>query len=145
MRSDSKGEGKIKWVFKIKRKGMFRASLEACGNSQVPGIVFTKSYAPVIDDASLRIIFIGMMFWNLMPNTIDIKITFLHGDLEERIFMKIPSDKQVGNSKCLVLKNKIYGLVSSVRKINVKIFKALKNCGFTGRLVDPCLWIKQIQ
>jgi hypothetical protein len=50
-------EGKIcvesKWVLKIKWNGKFRARLMVCAYSQVPGIDFTESYAPVINDVSL--------------------------------------------------------------------------------------------
>jgi hypothetical protein len=31
-----------------------------------------------------------MLTWNLIGKVIDIKMTFLHGDLKETIFMEIP-------------------------------------------------------
>jgi len=40
---------KSKWVFKIKRDGIFRARLVACGYSQIPGVDFTKNYALMQD------------------------------------------------------------------------------------------------
>ena len=40
---------KNKWVFECKRSGVFRARLVACGYSQIPGVDFTESYAPVIN------------------------------------------------------------------------------------------------
>jgi hypothetical protein len=67
-------------------------------------------YAPVINDVSFRIILIGMMVWNLKAKIIHIETTFLYGDLEESIFMEIPSGMEVGNGKCLVLKKKIMDL-----------------------------------
>jgi hypothetical protein len=56
--------------------------------------------------------------------------------------METTSFMEVGNGKCLVLKKTIYGLVQSARQLYVKVVKALKSCGFTGSLVDPCLWVK---
>jgi Reverse transcriptase (RNA-dependent DNA polymerase) len=41
---------KNKWVFDIKRNGIFRARLVACGYSQIPGIHFQDSYSPVVND-----------------------------------------------------------------------------------------------
>ena len=55
---------KSKWVFDIKRSGIFKARLVACGYSQVPGVDFTESYAPVINDVCWRILIIVMMVEN---------------------------------------------------------------------------------
>jgi hypothetical protein len=56
---------------------------------------------------------IGMMVWNLKAKIIDIETAFLHGDLEERIYIEIPSDMQVGDGKYHDLEKTIYGLVQS--------------------------------
>jgi hypothetical protein len=114
-----------------------------CGYSQLPSIDFTESYAPVMNDVSFRIILNGMMVWNLKAKIIDIETTFLHSDLEESIFREIPSGMEVGNGKCLVKRKTINRFVHSARQFYVKIFKAIKSCGFTGSWVDPCLWVKQ--
>jgi hypothetical protein len=55
---------KNKWVFEIKRNGTFRARLVACGYSQVPGVGFQESFAPVINDVTFRILLIMMLTWN---------------------------------------------------------------------------------
>jgi hypothetical protein len=78
-----------------------------CGYGQVLGIDFIESYAPVINDVSFRIIWIGMIFGNLKAKIIDIETAFLHRDLYESIFMEIPSGMVAGNGICLVLKKTI--------------------------------------
>jgi hypothetical protein len=46
---------KCKWVLKIKRNGVYRARLVACGYSQVPGIDFNEvPYSPVINNVTYR-------------------------------------------------------------------------------------------
>jgi Reverse transcriptase (RNA-dependent DNA polymerase) len=38
---------KCKWIFRIKRNGVFRTRLVACGYSQIPGINFNYNFALV--------------------------------------------------------------------------------------------------
>jgi hypothetical protein len=54
-----------------------------------------------------------MMVWNLKAKIIDIETAFLHGDLEERIYIEIPRGMQVGDGKYHDLEKTIYGLVQS--------------------------------
>jgi len=56
---------KSKWIFDIKRSGLFKVRLVACGYSQIPGVDFTELYAPVINDVSWRILIIAMLVQKL--------------------------------------------------------------------------------
>jgi hypothetical protein len=47
---------KSKWTFTIKRNGVFLGPLVACGCSQVPGLDFNDSFAPVVNDMTFRIL-----------------------------------------------------------------------------------------
>ena len=51
----------IKWVFKIKRNGIFRARVVACGYSQISGVDNTANYAQVINDVTCRVLLIVML------------------------------------------------------------------------------------
>ena len=133
---------KNKWIFKTKRNGIFRARLVACGYSQIPGVDFQESYAPVINDVTFRILLVTMLTWNLIGKVIDIETAFLHGELKETIYMEIPKGMEANKNECLILKRTIYGLVQSAREFYNKLVISLKGCGFKGSPVDPCLWIK---
>jgi Reverse transcriptase (RNA-dependent DNA polymerase) len=118
---------KNKWIFKIKRNGIFRARLVACGYSQVPGIDFQESFAPVINDVTLRILLIIMLVWNLKGKVVDIETAFLHGELKEKIYMHLPDGLEGDKQKeCLYLKKTIYGLVQSAWEFNKKLGLGLK-------------------
>jgi hypothetical protein len=54
-----------------------------CGYSQIPGVDFQESYAPVINDVTFPILLVTMLTWNLSGKVIDIKTAFLHGNLKE--------------------------------------------------------------
>jgi Reverse transcriptase (RNA-dependent DNA polymerase) len=69
---------KCKWIFKIKRNGIFRARLVTCGYSQVPGVNFNESYAPVINNVSFQVLLIAKLIWGLQATIIDVETDFLH-------------------------------------------------------------------
>jgi len=80
---------KSKWIFDIKRSGLFKVRLVACGYSQIPGVDFTESYAPVINDVSWRILIIAMLVQKLEAKICDVSTAFSYGDLEEDIYIYI--------------------------------------------------------
>ena len=76
-----------KWVFKKKRDGHFRARLCGLGYTQIAGIDFTANYAPVINNVTLRILLVLKMLMKWDAEMIDIETAFLHGDMEELIYI----------------------------------------------------------
>jgi Reverse transcriptase (RNA-dependent DNA polymerase) len=79
-----------KRVFQEKRNGVFRARFVALGYSQIPGVNFSENYSPVVDDYSFRIILVLIGKLKLKACSLDVEMAFLHGDLDEDIYMKIP-------------------------------------------------------
>ena len=134
---------KCRWLFEIKRNGVFRARLVACGYSQVPGQDFNEVYSPVVNDITVRIILILKMILKLMSLIVDIETAFLHGDLKEEIFMDCPPGLVHTVEECLLLLKTIYGLVQSARAFYKKLGDVLKLIGFVQSLADPCLFIKK--
>jgi hypothetical protein len=72
-----------------------------CGYSQVPGLNFNYSFAPVVDDVTFQILFIVMLAWNLKAKIINVETAFLNGDLNEEIFMDIPEGIDAAKKDCL--------------------------------------------
>jgi len=132
---------KSKWVFDIKRSGTFKVRLVACGYTQVPGVDFTDSYAPVITDVSWRILIVAMLVWKLDARIIDVETAFLLGDLDEEIYMQC--DEVHDKDEVLLLIHSIYGLVQAARQYYKKFISALRDIGFVGGYPDPCLMTRQ--
>ena len=128
---------KSKWVFDIKRSGIFKVRLVACGYTQIPGVDFTDSFAPVINDVSWRILILAMLVWNLDAKIIDVETAFLLGDLEEEIYMVCRDVHD--EDEVLLLRHSIYGLVQAARQYYKKFICALRELGFKGGYPDPCL------
>ena len=129
---------KHKWVFNIKRNGVYRSRLVACGYSQIPGIDHDESYAPVVNDVTYRTVILCMMLYVLTAKTVDVETAFLHGDLEGiEIYMDCPLGIDHETDECLILNKTIYGLVQAARQFFKKLVTCLISLGFKPGLVDP--------
>ena len=134
---------KSKWVFDIKRNGLFKVRLVACGYSQIPGVDFTELFAPVINDVSWRILLIIKMLMKYEAKIVDVETAFLFGDLEEEVYMtckEVHDDDEV-----LLLIHSIYGLVQSARQYYIKFKQKLNKIGFIGGYPDPCLMMRKTE
>jgi hypothetical protein len=76
----------------------------------------------------------------------DVKTTFLHGDLEEEIYMKHPEGFVVKGKKDLVCKFKksLYGLKQSSRMWYQKFDTYMLGLGFKRSKEDHCVYFKLI-
>jgi hypothetical protein len=76
----------------------------------------------------------------------DVKTTFLHGDLEEEIYMKQPEVFTLNGKKDLVckLKKSLYDLKQSPRMWYQKFDTYIIGLGFVRREVDHCVYSKKV-
>jgi hypothetical protein len=76
----------------------------------------------------------------------DVKTTFLHGDLEEEIYMKQPKGFLVKGKKELAckLKKSLYGLKQSPRMWYQKFDTYILGLGFVRSRADHCVYSKQV-
>ena len=116
----------------------------ACGYSQIDGEDYTENYTPVINDITWRVLLIVMLLKKYDGKIINIEVAFLHGKLEEEIYMDCPLGLEVAKEdECVRLLHTIYGLVQSSRLLWKKLVNVLKNMIFKGGYPNPCLmWIK---
>eukprot|EP00253_Pinus_taeda_P034279 PITA_34279 len=84
-----------KWAFKKKKnaKGKvekYKARLVAKGYSQVSRIDFGDIFSLIAKVTSIRLLLSVVVAFDFEVEQMDVKIAFLHGDLEEEIYMKQP-------------------------------------------------------
>ena len=125
-----------RWVFKVKRNGVYYARLVAKVFSKIPDVDFTDNYSPVVNDVAFRVVVARMLIENLKGKVVDIDNAFLNGDLEHKIYMKIPEgydeviNQDVDKEDCLILQKAIYQLVQAARKFWMKIVDKMQGGDF---------------
>lgn len=140
-----------KWVFKVKRNGVFRARLVAKGYTQIAGVDFKEHHSPVINDVTLRALIVWKMIKGYYAMLSDTETAFLLGDLDEDIYMELPEgldlyDPSVNPQEdATALERPIYGLVQAARAFWKKMKGDLKKLDFEESLIDPCLMIKKAE
>ena len=116
-----------KWVFRAKKDTAgnvicYKARLVAQGFSQVPGVDYFDTFAPVARLASIRTVLAFAAAEGYETGQIDIKAAYLNGELTENevIFMKqAPGYEEVGEDgvvKVLRLWKSLYGLKQAGRR-----------------------------
>ncbi|GJZ72236.1 retrovirus-related pol polyprotein from transposon TNT 1-94 [Tanacetum coccineum] len=111
-----------KWLYKIKegiegvQKPRYKARLVARGFTQRAGIDYNEVFSPVVRHTSIRVILALTACKDYELEQLDVvKTAFLHGNLEEVIYMRQPPGYEQGNKVCL-LKKSLYGLKQSPRQ-----------------------------
>lgn len=86
-----------KWTYKIKETASgeivrYKARLVVQEFTQEHGIDYRETFSPVVKFTSVRVILATAASHNL--NLFDFKTAFLHGELEETIYMKQPRNRK---------------------------------------------------
>jgi len=136
-----------KWVYKIKYNAdgsieRYKARLVVLGNHQVEGIDYNETFAPVARMVTVRCILTIVVSKGWSLHQMDVHNTFLHGDLNEDIYMK-PLLGFSPTSPHLVckLKKSLYGLRQAPRQWCFKLAHALQDYGFKQSPLDHSLFL----
>ena len=120
----------------------YKARLVAQGFSQRPGWDYTECFSPTYRIAALRLILALSAFEDLELRSVDISNAFLHGVLEEEIYMKQPEGFQQGpKDYVLPLAKAIYGLKQGGRQWNKVLHKVLISLGFKRLESDRAIYV----
>ena len=141
-----------KWVFKAKKDAVgnvvrYKACLVTQGYSQVPGVNYFNTYAPVAKLPSVCAVLAIANRQNMELHQVDIKGAYLNSDLndDEVIYMRPPPGyaPEGLNSHVLCLKHMLYGLKQSGRQWYQKLtWIFVDSMGFVHCDVDQAVFFK---
>nr|GEW89912.1 retrovirus-related Pol polyprotein from transposon TNT 1-94 [Tanacetum cinerariifolium]GEW89915.1 retrovirus-related Pol polyprotein from transposon TNT 1-94 [Tanacetum cinerariifolium] len=136
-----------KWLFKIKegiegvQKPRYKARLVARGFTQRVCIDYNEVFSLVVRHTSIWVILALNACRDYKLEQLDVKMAFLHGNLEEVIYMRQPPRYEQGNKVCL-LKKSLYGLKQSPRQWYKRFDEYMLSNGFKRSSYDSCVYYR---
>ena len=133
-------------VFKTKRDSednveRYKARFVAKGFTQREGIDFTETFSLISSKDSFRTIMALVAYFDLELHQMDVKTTFLNGDID----MMQPENFVSGDPKNMVckLKKPVNGLKQAFRQWYYKFHQVVVSFGFEINVIEDC--VSQVQ
>ncbi|GJR87328.1 retrovirus-related pol polyprotein from transposon TNT 1-94 [Tanacetum coccineum] len=124
--------------------GKYKARLVIKGFRQREGLDYLDTYSPVTRITSIRMVLAIASLRNLDVHQMDVKMTFLNGNLEEEIYMNQPEGFiALGQeSKVFRLVKSLYSLNQSPKQWHQKFDHTMLHSGFKINECDKCVYVK---
>ena len=139
-----------KWVFKLKKDSdgkllKYKARLVVKGFGQKKGIDFDEIFSPVVKMSYIRVVLGLTASLDLELEQLDVKTAFLHGDLNEEIYMSQPEGFEVKGKEHMVckLKKSLYGLKQAPRQWYKKFDSFMVSHEYKRTDTNHCVYFRK--
>ncbi|KAJ0913812.1 putative RNA-directed DNA polymerase [Helianthus annuus] len=106
------------------------------------GIDFHDTFAPVAKLVTVRCLLAVAVKRGWHTHQLDVNNAFLHGDLHEDIYMKVPQGfRKEGDNRVCKLNKSLYGLKQASRNWYQKFTTSLQSLGFKSSKADHSLFL----
>lgn len=135
-----------RWVLEVKEdnkgRSVYKARLVAQGFSQVPGVDYGATFAPVIKPTFVRLLMVLACQHDWEVHTFDAKRAFPWGVLKEEIYMQQPKGFKDGDWRIIVwlMLRTIYGLKQSALEWYLEVCGVMLGLGFCRTEIDHVLF-----
>ena len=141
-----------KWVYKVKSREVdssprYKARIVVKRFQQKRGVDFGEIFAPVVKMTSIQTVLSIAASMDLEIEQLDVKTTFLHGQLDEEIYMEQPEgfmEKGKENLLCR-LKKSLYGLKQAPCQWYKKFESFIMEHKFRKTQTNHCLFVKRYE
>ncbi|KAL2884931.1 Copia protease [Ceratocystis lukuohia] len=145
---------RLRWVFRIKTDGRYKARLVARGDMQREGFDYGQTFASTSHSDSWRILMATAVMKGRVLRQFDIKAAYLHGIIQEDVYVSVPKEledyfqrnphisEHLGYKTGMVIKLKrtLYGLKQSGHEWQKVMKQYLLHMGFKQVPCDPAAY-----
>ena len=142
-----------RWLYKWKpgipgvEEPRYKSRLVAKGYSQKEGIDYQEIFSPVVKHVSIRVMLSIVVDQDLELEQLDVKTAFLHGTIDEEIYMSQPEgyiEKGQEGKVCKLVKS-LYGLKQAPHQWNKCFDQFMIKNGFVKSEFDLCVYMKKLK
>jgi len=137
-----------KWVLRIKRGPdgqvqKYKARIVAQGFTQVEGLDYDQTFAPVVKLSTFCTILAIAVQQNLTIHQMDVKAAYLNGKLKEEIYMEAPPGLEIPKGMVLRLNRAVYSTKQGGRVWYEDVCGTMAEMGYTRIEADHAVFIRR--